>query len=373
MKNPPTLADACSAVVTDKRFNRREGYVAVFNDVVHARKFVLDKDMSAYLAELSSSFWRGGLRKRNRMLENVRQQARLPHVLTWIEIDFLNGYLPRSFALENIDTLATPGTPEPPRYGWLLRQHPKVETSFMCTEFRSTINDENKDRALVHPTSIAWSTTDDPIAWPYFGPDANREVKDTLFVNTIVGIPGYTSSQVQWTSSFEDKSLAEGLLLAMAPPSWRQTGKPLPPDDDVAWRMLYPRLLIRDVWALLATLNDLPVRVEHIEPSKGYVARGRYRKFLEHNVIHLTVPETKWRKLVLKTAALLRRRAHQVRGHWRKDWRNPLAVLCNHEFDEHMICRRCQGKKLWIAEHQRGDASLGFVIHDYQVHHQSKN
>jgi len=124
----------------------------------------------------------------------------------------------------------------------------------------------------------------------------------------------------------------------------------------------------RDLWILLATINDLPVTIEHIEPNKGYVARGSYKKFLAHSIVHLTVPETRWHKLVTKTAATLRRRAHQVRGHWRNDWHKPLSKLCEHEFDAQMICRRCHGHKIWIAEHQRGDASLGFVTHDYKLH-----
>jgi len=105
---------------------------------------------------------------------------------------------------------------------------------------------------------------------------------------------------------------------------------------------------VRDLWMLLATINGLPVKIEHIEPSKGYVARGAYKKFLTHSIIRLTVPETRWRKLVTKTAIMLRRRAHQVRGHWRNDWRHPLDKLCEHEFGEHLVCRRCNGHKICI-------------------------
>jgi hypothetical protein len=47
------------------------------------------------------------------------------------------------------------------------------------------------------------------------------------------------------------------------------------------------------LWALLAPINDLPVTIENIEPSKIYVARGRYKKFLQHWVVHLTVPEAR--------------------------------------------------------------------------------
>jgi len=70
----------------------------------------------------------------------------------------------------------------------------------------------------------------------------------------------------------------------------------------------------------------------------------------------------------VKMSAVLRRRAHQVRGHWRRDWRKPLLAGCEHVWNEEIFCTLCGGHKLWIDEHQRGDASLGFVMHDYEVH-----
>ena len=56
----------------------------------------------------------------------------------------------------------------------------------------------------------------------------------------------------------------------------------------------------------------------------------------------------RYKALARKAVTMMRRRAHQVRGHWRDDWRHP-------------------GQKIWVKEHQRGDASLGFVLHDYTV------
>ena len=40
---------------------------------------------------------------------------------------------------------------------------------------------------------------------------------------------------------------------------------------------------LRTLWGLLATLNDLPVVIENVTPSRGYIARGSYKKFLEHS------------------------------------------------------------------------------------------
>ena len=101
------------------------------------------------------------------------------------------------------------------------------------------------------------------------------------------------------------------------------------------------------------------------------MARGNYRKFLQHSIITLTVPETRWRRLIAKTAALVRRRADEVRGHWRRDWHHPGSSYCDHQWHadgNSLTCGRCGGISLWISEHQRGDTSIGFVTHDYEVH-----
>jgi hypothetical protein len=38
---------------------------------------------------------------------------------------------------------------------------------------------------------------------------------------------------------------------------------------------------------LLATINDLPVSTNVVTPSKGFVAKGNYRRFLTHSVVTL--------------------------------------------------------------------------------------
>ena len=106
----------------------------------------------------------------------------------------------------------------------------------------------------------------------------------------------------------------------------------------------------RYLWSLLATINCLPTEIKEVKPDRGYVARGKYRKFSEHTVITLTVPTTRYRQVAMRAVAIARRRAHQVRGHFRKDRWHP-------------------GEMIWVREHQRGDASLGFVLHDFIVEH----
>ena len=360
MTAPPTLADACIATALDKHFfgrgARSDFLRSQLLPVAKARKFVLDSTMSRFLADLSDNFWHGGLRKRVRMLDSARRLARLPHALTWIEFAYHGQYIERIRELKSQGVGDFSGR-NPECMGWLLRQHPHNEAAFSCIEIRSSVR--RPDRVFIHPVGAAWCADDNPSPWRRF-PDAQ-----TIASEAVTGMQGLHSMQAAHWFPFLGHALTVELLDAM---TGSLEDNLEPTMVDVASK---PAVALRAVWALLATINDLPIKIETIEPSRGYVARGSYKKFLQHSVIHLTVPETRWRQLVLKTHAVLRRRAHQVRGHWRRDWRNPLTRTCEHDFDEQMICRRCRGRQLWIQEHQRGDASIGFVTHDYEVHHEA--
>jgi hypothetical protein len=364
MKNPPTLADAF--VAFSLRPHIHSALAKLCRAMLPARKFVLDEAMSRYWADVESALvTKGSYRARLRMLNNIRILSRLPHALTWIEHD------PRHYRARTIEKHGFEVKPGMRTQGWLIQQHPQIDTAFRCSQY---VAHDDMDDLYLEAFASAWVVNDStPMPWPRaafpeewmrddqaqrtspllktFGKGAgqitNHQWTDAELLS---GMPGYLTAQVQLVEGMDHK------LRSMFP------GKNVAKN---VWKM---RAQCRVIWTLLSMINDLPVGIEHVQPSKGYVARGSYKRFLEHSVVHLTV-ETQWRKLIAKTAASLRRRAHQVRGHWRKDWRNPLGKSCEHDFDERMICRRCHGHQIWIAEHQRGDASLGFVLHDYQVHH----
>ena len=130
--------------------------------------------------------------------------------------------------------------------------------------------------------------------------------------------------------------------------------------------------MLRRMWSLLATINDLPVVRTEIRPQRGFAARGTFRHYLSHRTITLTVPQKLYRKVARTALAIAHRRAHEVRGHWRKDWRHPLSPLCDHDFtadEKHMTCGICKGRKSWVTQHTRGDDRKGFTLHDYVVKH----
>jgi hypothetical protein len=350
------MADRCIWMAATQKM-RQAKWSDFYADIASARKFVLSDSMSEYMAEMNQSFRRGGLRKRLHLIDTSRQLSRLPHPLIWIEWDMHRyiAYLQKHFQGKVLKF--GPGAYVPTQMGWLVRQHAKIETAFKASEFSASRM--SPGIVLCHPVSTAWCSDETPS--PYQRMKIFSQA-DYLESQTIAWCNEYNSRQVHWTATIDEKDSVKAM-----------TGM------DVT--QVIPHAHITDLWALLATINDLPVRIEKVESARGYVARGRYRRFVEHSVIRLTVPETRYRALVIRTSSVLRRRAHQVRGHWRKDWRNPPNKLCDcsrlppheralvmeHINESTLRCRKCLGHHLWIHEHQRGDAGLGFVMHDYTV------
>jgi hypothetical protein len=363
-KDAPTLADMMLMMAFDKRLqskkataqqkDQRAQYRRHLLSVANARKFVLDDAMSKFVLDIENGLGtRGGLRKRTHELENARMLSRLPHHLTFIEMNY-RAYLARANEL-GIKLQRPDNKPldhfdlnknVPARIGWIFQQLPQYGDIVTATEVRSSVYVPYA--AMIHPVSMAWTVDNNglPIQTIQLYADDGTDQSYLLAM-----IRGYKTDRAGWIPTFRHPMAME---MAKGMGVWD----------------CKPTMTARAIWGLLSTINDLPVVMEHVEPSRGFMARGNYRKFLKHSIVRLTVPETRWKKLIMKAATLVRRRAHQVRGHWRNDWRHPLTVKCEHVYtsrDGCLVCVKCQGRKLHIAEHVRGDASLGFVTHDYEV------
>jgi hypothetical protein len=336
MKTAPTLADA--AIRESLRNHSRGVPSRVGQKIAKARKFVLDTDASRFLSDLSHASYTEGSTIALAAVEKTRTLARLPHTITWIEYD------PRAFKARTVeaygdkvnhvtperDTVtgkmmirrdAKPAiAPEDivPNIGWLMEQYGET---FVVT----MIVGDGTGSVLTLPCAFAW-TADDSI--PSLKKSTPKENPPDSYLAT--GIHGYDSPHVVIGTVPEMKWIsAETATQALT--EWMSE--------------------LRFVWALLAAVNDIPVGIKEVKPSKGFFARGKYRKFVEHSIISILIPKQRDPQVYAQQiVAASRRRAHMVRGHFRRDWRH-------------------EGNKIWIGEHQRGDASLGFVLHDYSVEH----
>lgn len=311
--------------------------------LVSARRFVLDDAMSTMLGDLASAAFAPlkGLEKEprsramGRLAEQLRVSARLPFETVWIEYNLRNAQV------RSTEILGESYHPkESPRdEGWLLRRHPYFETAIQLL-----ITNRGETDRWTFPIAYAWSTDETIPPWRSVIPKGSTS--DSVLAT---GIGGYHSPHV---------TICESDLMG-----------PLTRYRHDALEGLVREWVgvLRRCWALLATINDIPILRTEATHSRGFVAQGRYRKYLDCTTITLRVPQDEFRKIARKAVAAVRRRAHEVRGHWRKDWRNPGAISCKHEWQEDQTCRLCHGHRLWIREHERGDPDLGIVAHHYRV------
>ena len=354
MKNAPTLADALIREWTRPHIRELDRKGTLANMIASARKFVLDKNMSSFMADLAyaSLLTCKSIDKAHKLMNGMRQMARLPHALTWLEYDFK---AKAQRAVNEYGAQINPAEDQTPdKAGWLCWQHPTNDNAFLALECASHSFDQGSKREPIPqsvPFSYAWRTDDGPLPWKQLHLRNQPHPEGYM-----TGILTYRSESVGLVSA---PHLPEEFVQLYLDNSRFDPLRELSSD-------------LRYLWALLATINDLPTKyVDHVA-DKGYVARGRYRKFVDHTIIHLTVPVKAYRRVAARAIAVARRRAHDVRGHWRKHWQHRPAAFCEHVWqttDSRMECALCGGKRLWIHGHQRGDASLGFVLHDYTVEH----
>ena len=352
----PTLADLAVRL----SYNHPE-YVPdhIRKKIKEARRFVLDDKASSFHADISHASFIGSDAQCAAALDQVRRMARAPHKVTWIEYNSRifhqrsrEGYgdhfhSARVYESETGEIIVgredQPKAELPvdynniiPRVGILIEQH--RDTYFSL----NLVIDGDAMRGLLCAALpyTYWWTTDDSLP--------SHE--------TLVAHSTYFATGMRLLSGAEHVAITLHEDYVSETPF--QTVRHL---TEFVGELRY-------TWALLACINDIPVTIAHVSPSRGFVAKGAYRKFLDHSTISLVLPHgVNPRKLAAKVVAASRRRAHQVRGHWRKDWHHPPQLLCDHNWNNADTCTVCHGKRIWIPEHQRGDATLGFVLHDYSV------
>jgi hypothetical protein len=132
--------------------------------------------------------------------------------------------------------------------------------------------------------------------------------------------------------------------------------------------------MMRWVVTILACLNEVPIDSHHIQPE-GTIRTGLTgrRPLMDYHRIVLRVPKEKPVQYVerqLRTAT--RRRAHEVRSHWRTYLHEQRCPRDEHQwtydYDEgYRLCGICMAYGRLIHEHVRGDPSLGWVRKDYVV------
>lgn len=102
----------------------------------------------------------------------------------------------------------------------------------------------------------------------------------------------------------------------------------------------------------LALINIVPIKYVH-KPSAGrYMHRLRNLVYLDHRIVSIHAGKQRIERIFERAvnAEAARKRRHKVRGFYR-----------------HLHRNQPNEKIVWIKEHERGDASLGYTTHEYHV------
>jgi hypothetical protein len=133
----------------------------------------------------------------------------------------------------------------------------------------------------------------------------------------------------------------------------------------------------RMVVSLLCLLNakdrEVDIGVPKRPPGSSFIG-GKVRPYAEFRHVRLRLPEREAYASLrsqLHDSGMSRRR-HGVRGHWCNSRRTG-DPACAHDYHlvdgnpNRLACRHCGHKRWFRPYHERGDASLGYVSHDYVV------
>lgn len=336
--------------------------------IINARRFELDSDMSSFMADLSAVPFDVDSIRRPELINSIRISAKLPFPKIWVEFD-QDAFRTRlhevnvtvRYGTDIIDNEVTEMLPN--RMAWLIEEDDKDPNLICVTEF-VVINNV--------PMGLGYSwvyRTDEkvlPDTFPYnlYGGAVGTGIVD--YNSKTVGLKYNTTTQLEemlQTVTFEHET-----------------------DPTKSFESKLPTLAVttaggtlRFAMCLLATLADIPMVRTETRVSKGYVARGRYRKYLNHTMLKINLPNrANTKTLAKRLIAITRRKAHQVRGHWRMYVKHK-GMICNgtHIWSDtddtkHSHCMNCAAQRVWIDKHERGDASLGYVTHEYVLTHERK-
>jgi len=135
------------------------------------------------------------------------------------------------------------------------------------------------------------------------------------------------------------------------------------------------RGVLRHIITALALINSPPVEIMPAPKRTGTYAAGLARhEYLGHKMVRLRVPVQRAREIIhhmLEERAKYAR--HAVRGHFRviDSGRGKRVRPCGHRpmevVDGIGTCEACGHRVRWIDWHERGDASIGYVVHSYEV------
>jgi len=128
---------------------------------------------------------------------------------------------------------------------------------------------------------------------------------------------------------------------------------------------------VRNVWAALLWLNRPAHTIVSNQPAGRRFFKGKQVAYRAHHTVEIDLHKHRsLRRAFVLSGERLSPRRHKVRGAFHHMHGSP---GCSHEWpllpddDQHWTCTKCGRVRWWVKNHVRGDATRGWVDHDYSV------
>lgn len=351
--------------------------------IKRARSFTLDSEATEIVANMAFSGDIALDKKFQKKVNDYRQLARLPYPVVWLEVSgTVLDTLLASWGHKNRRSMFD----VPERLGFLMDRNPSDETSFRITTLGLMVDPVSRERGQTTPRASLFPCTQNVTTAPEGKlwqshpsmPARLRETTNRANAEGIMSAICWGTLPIDETGSFNGlKSIVRNTPLHMTSSveldlQWYKfmeaTGKTDNMDQVITNALTDQRFDLRFIVAALALLNHVPVRYVPYRPSGSMRCRAGIKPFMGTSVITVEIPATRRRMKLIEghiksRTEGWRNRRHEVKGHWRVSDKQ-VTDKWERFFDP--IQERPRWR-LWIEEHERGDASLGYVEQYHKV------
>ena len=375
----------------------RDHYANYRRILPQARPFMIDDKALEVALELSTD-------EPHKMAQRLFM-ARLPFPKVWIEFDFHQRvYIGQRLGIaQELD----PAAPE--RLGWLLQEDPSDALRWTATTWSSVNNNQpvhvpHQGEMMSSMAMYSWMVDSANRAPPERIANINGVKKDFLDGVIKVSDRAYEKhgdeswrsfAHLGWGYTASVDPLA--MMGAVDPMRQLTVADSLKDSINIGWEpqtyqmykedhttdslkelfitsVMEARGDVRLIVTLLSLINEVPI-IETPSQRKGSFsgAGGAIRRYLMNKTVTINIPSNKPLRRVrqlLNNKVKSRKARHEVRGHWRTIVHKEDHIRKRTQPDGTIVeefIRKGQLERVWVASHERGDAGVGYVRHDYKV------
>lgn len=334
-----------------------------------AIRFEVQSDLVALITEISMRTTPAALAKR-------MGSAIVPYETTWIEFD-LHQKVATSARLAGVPCKLDD---VPERAGLLLERDAQVPTRWSMNFISNMKGSVTEGNTMVHP--VVWvfdsvGSVDKMIGYPTivatdknvpdwargagwgYSSNQSSDLKDIVIPDIITGHAAMSVSHLHQ------------MLLLLMPKTMPTEHAKRELSKDYVTDMREHVGMLRWAVTLLAVLSEVPTVAGPPVAMPGSRQVGSLRRnYMDYHRLTVKLPKKRpvtYLERKLDHAEAARRRAHEVRSHWRTYIHQ--QARCEHDWvygeGGRRECSKCRAIGVLIPEHVRGDPALGWVRKDY--------